>query len=158
MPPDLVIALSSGFAHDSLLDPVGVGRLKSAAALVLRRQVPRLVTTRIEGGTSGVTSDYGQRAVIAMANYSGPWTTLAPAVHSTRDEAVALRSAIPGRQTIVVVTSRLHTRRACATFEQVGFTVECVDGYADPRWWRMPLDYLYERAAVLKYRRNGWIR
>ena len=73
-----------------------------------------------------------------------------------------------GWSTIALVTSPMHTRRACATFEAVGFKVVCVP--ADAResglyegsgagdrlrvfgWW------LYETFASSTYRRRGWIR
>lgn len=152
-----MVALSSSVKRDWLLDPAGEGRLRAAAAIASRLNSPRLVTTRVYDGKSGLTSDYGQRSVITTTEYSGQWTIVGPIVRSTHDEAVALRAAVAGRPTIVVVTSRMHTRRACATFEQVGFIVTCV-GYIDPRWWRTPVAYLYERAAVIKYRRKGWVR
>jgi uncharacterized SAM-binding protein YcdF (DUF218 family) len=90
-------------------------------------------------------------------------------VHTTRDEAVnAWRLLSPrGASRVAVVTSPLHTRRACAAFEQVGFTVTCVPAVsrvysvnaADTGADRLVLfrEWLYERAAWIEYRARGWV-
>jgi uncharacterized SAM-binding protein YcdF (DUF218 family) len=73
-----------------------------------------------------------------------------------------------GWRRIAVVTSPLHTRRACATFEAVGFQVLCVPAALrgsglDPQ--SIPEDrfrgfrlWLYETFATNSYKRRGWIR
>jgi hypothetical protein len=61
----------------------------------------------------------------------------------------------------------LHTRRACATFEAVGFRVVCVPAtvrgsglfpgsFAEERF-RDFRSWLYETFATDSYRRRGWI-
>jgi len=72
-----------------------------------------------------------------------------------------------GWKRVVVVTSPLHTRRACATFEKMGMTVSCVAA----EWrevaintLRSPEDrirtfqvWLYEMAGTVRYNQLGWI-
>ena len=89
---------------------------------------------------------------------------------TTRTEALRMRSIAraKGWTTLVVVTSPLHTRRACATFEAVGFKVVCVpasvrDSGLDPNSnaedrLRAFRSWLYERFATDSYRRRGWIQ
>jgi uncharacterized SAM-binding protein YcdF (DUF218 family) len=91
-------------------------------------------------------------------------------VHTTHDEAVnAWRLLRPrGATRIAVVTSPLHTRRACATFEEVGFSVTCVPAIsrvysvenADNGLDRLVVfrEWLYERAALVEYRARRWVR
>jgi uncharacterized SAM-binding protein YcdF (DUF218 family) len=154
---DLVIALNSGLLRDSILDFPAAGRLRTAMDIARRLGVRRLVTTRVVDPETGVSTDAGQRAVVAAGHYVGGWTVLRPVVRSTHDEALALRDYVQGNRRIIVVTSRLHSRRACATFEGVGFSVTCVVGYTDPRWWRTPFAFLRELAAMANYRWNGWL-
>jgi uncharacterized SAM-binding protein YcdF (DUF218 family) len=89
---------------------------------------------------------------------------------TTRTEALRMRAIASARgwRTLAVVTSPLHTRRACATFEAVGFGVVCVPAEVrgsglEPH--SIPEDrlrafrfWLYERFATDSYRRRGWIR
>lgn len=90
-------------------------------------------------------------------------------VRSTRDEAlqfVAL-GRTHGWQRIAVVTSPLHTRRACRTFEVAGLPVSCVParsrGYS-LRWLggthaRLNVfrEVLYETLGTLWYSYRGWV-
>ena len=91
-------------------------------------------------------------------------------IFTTRTEALQMRSIAQqhGWRTLAVVTSPMHTRRACATFEAVGFKVICVPAAVrgsglDPN--STPEDrlrafraWLYERFATDSYRKRGWIR
>jgi uncharacterized SAM-binding protein YcdF (DUF218 family) len=105
--------------------------------------------------------------LVHLAGVDSIWTVL-DSVVSTRHEAErAAASLPPSNRTIIVVTSPMHTRRACATFEKVGFRVYCMP--AEERLWitrhpELPRDrvpafrmYLYERVGWLKYRWKGWI-
>jgi uncharacterized SAM-binding protein YcdF (DUF218 family) len=118
---------------------------------------------RAHGGTAA-PDQARLRALIARPF---PMLTV-DSVHTTRDEAVrAWRLLGPrGATRIAVVTSPLHTVRACATFERVGFTVSCVaavsraysvDRAASPDE-RLTLfrAWLYERTALVEYRARGW--
>jgi uncharacterized SAM-binding protein YcdF (DUF218 family) len=68
---------------------------------------------------------------------------------------------------VAVVTSPLHTHRACAAFEKVGFIVSCVPSESRSvalRNPRLATDrlrafqlWLYELAGLTLYRARGWI-
>ena len=72
-----------------------------------------------------------------------------------------------GARSIALVTSPMHTRRACATFERAGFRVHCVssgEGLAVTRHPVTSLDrlaafreYVYERLGMVEYRAKGWL-
>lgn len=130
-----------------------------------------LVTTRPRQAPAATTSAYlaDYRRIIGLAGDTSLWRAVGP-VATTHDEALAtsqLLAPASGRS-IVVVTSPLHTRRACATFEAVGFAVTCWP--SDERRYALhtfsgirsrlaaTVDWLYERAAVIEYRWRGWMR
>jgi uncharacterized SAM-binding protein YcdF (DUF218 family) len=142
----------------------------SGIALARRTNARLLVTTRVMDmrGADTITSDADQRALISLAWDTTAWRVVAPA-HTTHDEALRTSELLApaSSRTIAVVTSPLHTRRACATFEHLGFHVVCVpsDERQYPVYafdspvarWRALLDYIYERLAILKYRAKHWI-
>jgi uncharacterized SAM-binding protein YcdF (DUF218 family) len=150
--PAVVIVLSSSVDDDSTLDYPTTKRIETAMAYA-REHNARLVTTRVHG-RFGQSSEPAQRALIVRAGLQDRWTMLPDTVNSTRDEALSARQRIADT-TIALVTSPLHSRRACATFERVGFRVTCVPS-AQYELWRVPLAVLYESAAFVKYRKNGW--
>jgi uncharacterized SAM-binding protein YcdF (DUF218 family) len=116
-----------------------------------------LFTTRVQRDKPPrVISDSGQRVIIDSAGLHERWVILDGLAINTRDEAQRTLHTAPSTA-IAVVTSSLHTRRACATFEHVGFTVTCVSSGPEVPWWKAPYFVLYESAALLKYRLRGWI-
>lgn len=169
-PLDAVVVLSSSVNDDGVLDVSGTERLLSGLAVWRRNHARLLITTRVEEKARGrsFTSDADQRALVALGGDTAAWRIVAPA-HTTHDEA--LRSAellAPARsRSIAVVTSPLHTRRACATFEALGFHVVCIP--SDERRYAVYslsgpaerfdafFDWLYEQLGMLKYRARGWI-
>jgi len=167
---DAVIVLSSSVNADSLLDPVAVERLLTGLALFRDNGARLLVTTRsaVSESDRRLESDTDRRRLIDLAADTGRWHAVGP-VSSTRDEAVRTAALLlPLEQKrVAVVTSPLHTRRACRTFEKVGFQVTCVP--ADERLYtvytfnssttrlRATADWLYEEMAMLKYRLHGWM-
>jgi uncharacterized SAM-binding protein YcdF (DUF218 family) len=168
--PDAVVVLSSSVRADSGLDQVGLSRLLTAVEIVKRDSIARLVTTRVEFPYDGtrVGSETDQRRMITLATVPAHWD-LIDSVYSTRDEAVrSARLLLPaGVRTIVVVTSPMHTRRACATFEGVGFKVYCQPAREHEYMTWHPRDasdrlaafreYFYERLGVIKYGWKGWL-
>lgn len=168
-PIDAVVVLSSNVKSDSLLDASGTERLLSAIEVQRATHAPRLITTRVRSIYDGKTlsTDPGQRRLLALAGADTGWT-IADSVGSTRDEAMrAARLLLPSAKRIAVVTSPLHTNRACATFEGVGFVVTCVPAREIARVTTHPgspddrlaafRSYLYERLGMIKYRWKGWI-
>lgn len=169
-PIDAVVVLSSGVRQDSSIDTDAVDRLLAGIALVKAGTAPRLITTRTAVEFDGhiATSDADQLRLIRLAGVEAGWTVV-DSVHSTRDEAVRIAQQLlaAGQRTIAVVTSPMHTRRACQVFEAVGFRVYCVPAREhDARTWhpKSPNDritasreYLYERLGMVKYRWKGWL-
>ena len=167
---DAVVVLSSGLVSDTTLDVAGTERLLTGLAVLGSTSTHRLVTTRIRQSVGGhpVSSDRAQGRLIGLSALAPEWL-IADSVTSTRDEAVrtAARLLPIDARRIILVTSPVHARRACATFEAVGFTVFClpaaeIDGNVwSPRGAGDRLGaaraYLRERLAVIKYRRKGWV-
>ena len=166
-----VVVLSAGLNSDGNLDAASVDRLLTGLALVQDGIGSRLLTTRFVDTRHDehATSDRDQRRLVKLAREDSAWTILGR-VSSTREEAdLAAAFLLPrGVRSIAVVTSPAHTRRACATFEMVGFRVYCVPARERGRSTWSPKDagdrlasfrsYLYERLAVMKYKMNGWVR
>lgn len=151
--PRVVIALGAGVKDDSTLTFASATRLQTAIAYA-RAHDALLVTTRAQGN-GGKGTDRAQRTMILAAGLAERWTSLPNYVTNTRDEALAMHGVIADTQPIVVVTSPLHTRRACATFETVGYRVTCLAS-AQYEWWRLPYSVAYETAAYVKYKKAGW--
>jgi uncharacterized SAM-binding protein YcdF (DUF218 family) len=167
---EALVVLSADVLSDSALGGAGLDRLLTGIELIERGTAPRIVTSRVaERYDAGlVTSDADQRRALALGHVSARWDVI-PNAHSTRDEAVgAARLLLPaGARSIVVVTSPMHTRRACAVFEAVGFTVAC-----RPAWEHAAVTWhpesahdrlaafrelAYEELAMVKYRWKGWV-
>jgi uncharacterized SAM-binding protein YcdF (DUF218 family) len=151
--PRVVIALGAGMRDDSTLTYASATRLETAIAYA-RAHDASIVTTRVFGNTSSA-SVRAQRALIASGGLADRWIALPNNVTNTRDEAMAMHMVIPDTQPVAVVTSPLHTRRACATFERVGYRVTCLAS-AQYEWWRLPYAVAYESAAYVKYKARGW--
>jgi uncharacterized SAM-binding protein YcdF (DUF218 family) len=170
-PLDAVVVLSSSVNRDGVLDVGGTQRLLSGLAVLRRNHTRLLITTRVEDRGAGrtVTSDADQRALIQLGADTSAWRIAAPA-HTTHDEALRTAELLApaSSRSIAVVTSPLHTRRACATFEAVGFQVVCIP--SDERRYAVYslsgpaerfdafFDWLYEQLGMIKYRTRGWIR
>src|SRR5262249_24044737 len=152
---------------DSLLDPVAVERLLTGLAVFRDNGARLLVTTRNAVGKSGhLESDRDRGRLIDLAADTGRWHAVGP-VATTRDQAVATAALLlPLQQKrIAVVTSPLHTKRACRAFEKVGFQVTCVP--AEEREYAVTAfnssttrlhataDWLYEEMALIEYRVRG---
>jgi uncharacterized SAM-binding protein YcdF (DUF218 family) len=115
-----------------------------------------------------VTADVDQQRLVSLLER--PIRLLiVDSIFSTRDEAVRTRALAKALDitNVAVVTSPLHTYRACATFEKVGFAVTCVPSESrDVALTTLsgPTDrvkalqlWLYELAGLAKYRVSGWM-
>jgi uncharacterized SAM-binding protein YcdF (DUF218 family) len=168
---DAVVVLSAGLHADSSLNARAAERLIRGIGLVRSTRTPLLVTTRDRFLIDGriLTTDAAQRRLVQSLADSIDWRIVAP-VFTTRDEALRVAELLRplGKIRIAVVTSPMHTRRACATFEAVGLTVVCVPS---EEWLysvrnlarpldriRAAIDYTYERLGMIEYRRRGWIK
>src|SRR5262245_17232213 len=166
---DAIIVLSADINSGGMLNVHGVQRLLTGIELYQRGLAPRVLTTVVERDYDDViqTSTADQRRLLQMGGAAGAWTSLS-GVHTTHDEAIKSAEQLPGGgHSVVVVTSPMHTRRACATFERVGFKVACVPSREQEHVTWHPLtsedrlaafrEYAYERLGMIKYRAKGWL-
>ena len=168
---DAVVVLSSSVTADSVLDPVAAERLLSALHLMRRQEAGVLVTTRPAASRHDLreVSNADQRALITLAGDTSRWREVGP-VRTTREEALRVAELLTpaSSRTIAVVTSPLHTRRACAALEAVGFHVVCVPStermyslysFSGVRSRLIAVaDWTYERLGMIEYRARGWVR
>jgi uncharacterized SAM-binding protein YcdF (DUF218 family) len=163
---DAIAVLSAGFTPDGMMRGETLERLLSGVTLARRGLAPVMLVSMERANRGSDSADL--QSVISLVG-EGTRTILVDSVTTTRTEALRMKAIARanGWQTLAVVTSPLHTRRACATFEAVGFRVVCVpatvrgsglipgsiaeDRLRDFRSW------LYETFATDSYRRRGWI-
>jgi uncharacterized SAM-binding protein YcdF (DUF218 family) len=167
-PPDAILVLSGVVFDDGHLGGDGVDRLLSGLALAEKWRKPLVISTVRPKGKPGISSALDQNRLIGLAGDSLELYRT-DSVRTTHDEALAL--AVLGKEkgwhTIAVVTSPLHSRRACATVARTGFSVVClpsesrqfalapVGGSAN----RLPAfaAWIYERLGWIEYTWRGWI-
>jgi uncharacterized SAM-binding protein YcdF (DUF218 family) len=167
---DAIVVLSAAAIADTALNVDGTERLLSGLELLQHGVAPRIVTSEARTGFSdGVRSTTPDQArLIALAGASPAWTALG-ATASTRGEAVqAATKLLPTARQLVVVTSPMHTRRACAAFEAVGFKVACYPALTRGHATWHPMfagdrlaafaDYIYERLGMVKYQWKHWVQ
>jgi uncharacterized SAM-binding protein YcdF (DUF218 family) len=168
---DAIAVLSAGFTSDGMMSSQSLDRMLTGLSLA-RRGVSSTVLISRERRTSDgkVVSDSADKQnILTLAQPSGQ-VVFVDSVFTTRTEALRMKAIAQSRgwTTIAVVTSPLHTRRACATFEAVGFKVVCVPAEARESGLyagsgagdrlRVFASWLYETFASSTYRRRGWIR
>jgi uncharacterized SAM-binding protein YcdF (DUF218 family) len=166
---DAVMSLSEGVHSDSTLSSGGFDRLRAAVAIAKSDSTAWLVTSRIRTPFDGVlvVSDTGQRELVDEAGLADRWK-IVDHVHDTHDEAVRVAQLLlPARRNLVLVTSPMHTRRACSTFERTGFIVTCRAAREHLRVTSHPQgpldrlaafrDYIYELLGMVEYRARGWL-
>lgn len=128
-PLDAVVVLSTGVTSDTLIGVESADRLLRGLEVLRAFGSPRLLTTRVGKRYDGivVTSDRDQRRFVELFGAADRWTILDPA-YDTHDEALRAAELLKplNAMRVAVVTTPLHTRRACATFEGAGFQVRCV--------------------------------
>jgi uncharacterized SAM-binding protein YcdF (DUF218 family) len=174
IPPrvDAIAVLSAGFTRDGMMRSETLDRLLTGLGLAKRGVAPTLLISRERGTYAGkvISDSADKQTLLALAQPSAE-VIFVDSVFTTRTEAIRMKELAKKRgwTTIAVVTSPMHTRRACATFEAVGFSkVVCIpaglresgldegsdaqDRLGAFRSW------LYETFATDSYRRRGWIR
>jgi uncharacterized SAM-binding protein YcdF (DUF218 family) len=168
---DAIVVLAAGTSDDALILPQAVDRLLKGLELLNRGVAPLLVlpTEAFNIGSRLVTSRDDQHRIVSLVPGAASKIVLSGLTYSTRDEAVQTEKLYRSRgwKRVVVVTSPLHTRRACGTFEKVGIIVSCAA--ADSRemaiyTMRKHEDrvrgfqgWLYETAGTIRYRQLGWL-
>ena len=167
---DAIAVLSAGFTSDGLMRSETLDRLLSGLALA-GRGTPNLMVSRERQSTrrGPITDSADLQDITAMLG-SRANIIFVDSIRTTRTEALRMREIARQHRwnTVAVVTSPMHSSRACATFEAVGFKVVCAPATLrqsglDPRStpedrFRAFRSWLYERFATDEYRRRGWIR
>lgn len=168
---DAVVVLSGGLTSDGMMGQETLDRILSGAELAREGKTGALVLSREESFSHGraLSDSVDQANIIRLTGISVPVIFIDSAT-STRDEALLTQKALAGKslKKIGVVTSPMHTRRACATFERVGFDVTCIPSayreaglqHLDEAGDRVHAFgyWIYELAGTLKYRSEGWMR
>lgn len=166
---DAVVVLSGDILASGAVSGESLDRLLTGAEFVRDGRAPILVTTRIQDHRGGRnSSDADQRRILSLTAPGVRWIML-DTVWTTRDEAVrAQQTLLPrGIHHILLVTSPMHTRRACATFEHTGFEVSCAPAREHQHLTMHPVTaddrlvafaaYVYERLGMVKYRYKRWV-
>ena len=167
---DAVVVLSGTVSRAGQIGNVALERLVGGVLLRQRLSAPNLVLTTIRRIRRGdtISSETDQRELVVRLDPGAALELVGP-VRDTHDEAVATAELARRREwsRVAVVTSPLHTRRACATFEAQGLRVLCHP--SDSRDYSLNLrrgpsdrleafrDWLYESVATRVYRSRGWL-
>ena len=163
---DAVFVLSSGIQPDGELTTAAMDRLVHAFELVGQGHTSRLVLSELWPPRGSYAAQ--ARPLMAHLGVKGDLFTVGP-VRNTHDEAVAVGTLCRehGWTRLLVVTSPLHSRRACAAIEHEG--LETISSPAvETRYDLETLDrlgtrlfafgdVLHERLGLFVYRRRGWI-
>ena len=167
---DAIAVISMGVTPDGMMRSETLDRLMSGLMLARRGLAPAMLVSLERQTLNGayVSDSADLRNVTALLGAATP-IIFVDSVTTTRTEALRMRviARANGWATLAVVTSPMHSRRACATFEAVGFQVVCVPAAvrgsglypgsnAEDRL-RAFRSWLYETFATDSYRRRGWI-
>ena len=168
---DAIAVLSAGLTPDGMMRSETLDRLLTGLALARQGVAPALLISRERRsfGDKVVSDSADQQSLLSLAQPSAH-AIFVDSVITTRTEALRMKAIARahGWSKIAVVTSPMHTKRACATFEAAGFQVVCVPAVvrgsgleqgsnAEDRL-RAFRSWLYETFASSSYRRRGWIR
>ncbi len=166
---EALVVLSGSVTDDGMLGPEALDRLLTGLALIRAGKSATLVITQPHPlENPAVTTARDQRQLISLVPAT-PRVVIIDSVVSTRTEALGAARQVPPSEmhTIALVTSPMHTRRACAVFEHVGYKVVCVPAQSRDIALRSldnPSDRLAafrmaasERLAFVVYRHRGWL-
>lgn len=168
---DAIAVLSAGITPDGMMRHETLDRLLTGFTLAKRGIASAMLVSRERAEANGklVSDSADQLNMVGLANPRAQ-LVFVDSVFTTRTEALRMAAIARARgwSTLAVVTSPMHTRRACATFEAVNLKVVCVAAFvreaglypganAEDRL-RAFRSWLYEAFATATYRRRGWIR
>jgi len=167
--PDAVVILSGSVTSEGRVTGAALERVISGFQQARRRGIP-VVALSVVGDDADPSVESSERDQRELAQLMAPELELrfVNNVHSTRDEALAFAAMARthGWRRVVLVTSPLHSRRACAAVEHAGLPVLCAPAasreYALSRLDRPEnrrlafADVVYESAATLLYASRGW--
>ncbi len=168
-PPAALLIFSGSVTSEGRVTGAALERLISGFQQARRLNIP-IVALSVVGDDADASVEDSERDQRQLAQLMAPDLELrfVRNVHSTRDEALAFAAMARTHawQRVVLVTSPLHSRRACAAAEHAGLAVRCVPAasreYALSRLDRPEnrrlafADVLYESAATLLYAIRGW--
>lgn len=168
---DAIAVLSMGITSDGMMRSETMDRVLSGLALARRGVASAMLISmeRRDFGHGLVSDSADLLSLTSLVGEPVP-VTFVDSVFTTRTEALRMRRIAQANrwQLVAVVTSPMHTRRACATFEAVGLRVVCVPatvresglhaGSNAEQRLRAFRSWLYETFATDSYRRRGWIR
>lgn len=166
---DAVVVLSGSVTSEGRVTGAALERLISGFQQARRLGLP-VVALSVVGDDADPSVESSERDQRELAQLMAPGLELrfVKDVHSTRDEALAFAAMARthGWRRVVLVTSPLHSRRACAAVEHAGLPVRCAPAvsreYALSRLDRPEnrrlafADVVYESAATLLYTMRGW--
>ena len=168
---DAIAVLSKGFTPDGMMRGETLDRVLYGLTLAKHGLASVVLLSRERRVFGGKPfSDSADLQAASAVTGAGARIIFVDSVETTRTEALKM-SAIArsnGWKTVAVVTSPMHTRRACAAFEAVGLKVVCVPATvreyglyprsnAEDRL-RAFRSWLYETFATDTYRGRGWIQ
>jgi len=168
---DAIAVLSMGVTPDGMMRSETLDRLLSGVSFARRGLAPVLLVSRERRSLAGrsVSDSADLQNVVALTGATTQ-VVFVDSIFTTRTEAQRMKSIADARgwRTVAVITSPMHSRRACATFEAVGFKVVCLPaairgsgtapGANGEDRLRAFRSWLYETFATDSYRRRGWIQ
>lgn len=167
---EAVVVLSGTVTPEGRIGNGALERLVAGVTLRQRLRSEFLVLTTVRrvrrDDTTSTVAD--QQELVARLDPGASLELVGP-VGNTHDEALATAELARQRgwSRVAVVTSPLHTRRACAVFEAAGLRVLCRPSAS--RDYSLNLrrepgsrleafrDWLYEVVASRVYRKRGWL-
>jgi len=167
---DAVAVLGMGLTPDAMMRSESLDRLLTGLSLAKRGLASVVLVSREQRSFAGksVSDSTDLRSIATLADVTAR-VIFVDSVVTTRTEALRMGAIARtnGWSTVAVVTSPMHTRRACATFEAVGLRVVCVPAAvrgsglypganAEDRL-RAFRSWLYEMFASSSYKSRGWI-
>ena len=167
---DVIVALGGGMRCGSgQLEAASLARVVKAVELWRAGFASRITLSKTAGlwPDCPSISSVAAKIVANLAPSPTPEISVLENVSNTRDEAerVAVLAKQNGWQRVLIVTSPTHSRRALATFKQLGLNASVV-GASEPRFdgaLRLPFDRMMalpaltrEVAGLVKYTLFGW--
>jgi uncharacterized SAM-binding protein YcdF (DUF218 family) len=164
---DAVLVLGSRLQSDGEATAVAQARLLHAIEVLRGGWAPRLIVTELPAPAPSHAAL--ARASLRRLGLPHEVASVGP-VARTRDEAVRVAQLCreKGWRRLIVVTSPMHSRRACAALESEGVAVlsspapetlydlEHLD--RPPERLKAFASALHERAGIWLYTRRGWMR
>lgn len=160
-PGDALVVLA-GARAERWLEAAELYREGAAGAIVLSREIvePAEERLRIMGIRFPTQTELVKDALVQMGIPAAAISTFAHSVDNTADEALRAREIAQrnGWKSLIVVTSKYHTRRSLYAFERelkgTGITVQVrgsrFDDVRPDRWWKSRSDFRWVTSELQK--------